>query len=336
MSHSAARPRAAPALQACPPHPGAGFTLAIAEDNVRCLCATLSPLPGHAPLCEALRRATGLEFAPRVSRGGWYRPGRIVDAAGHTLADDALAWLEHAWRDSGEDLAAFCARHAATGPTVTLLQGTSHYLVAPYGDGPSEYLQLEIEAVQEVASHAVGRGRLAEESAEGLLARPADAPPPRPLGLPRYHLRRLVDVADFVARIPSAVDKPASVRRFLHDWQHSSAGRQHHFSDHWVLALAEHLDRYRQPQYSALPIAVQTPGWPGGAAGRGVALAQQLHDFDRSAGHGFAWYFHLVSGHRVPRWIAPAVFADLRDGMAYLAERDAALLRDWMLAPYAL
>ena len=87
---------------------------------------------------------------------------------------------------------------------------------------------------------------------------------------------------------------------------------------------------------SAMPVAAHAPRWEGTAGARGTVLAQQLHDFDREAGYGFAWYFHLVSAHRVPRSVAPEVFADLQDDLAYLPERDANLIHAWMHDPYAL
>jgi hypothetical protein len=319
---------ARPALPGADPRP-------LVERIVR-LCATLSPVPGHATLLDALRREGGPEFVPRVSRGGWFRPGRILDGAGRHIAEDALGWLEQAWNDAGEDGEAFAERYADAGYVLTREQGITHYLVAPYGPSPADYLQLEIEELQEMRYRALVSGAEAADSVEALLERPQDAPPPVPLGAPRYRLRRLTDAAAFVARIAAQTGRPAPVLRFLDEWRAGSPGRQRHLSDHWVLALSEHLDRYRQPRCGAVPVAAHAPQWTGGGEARGIALAQQLYDFDRAAGYAFAWYFHMVSGHRVPRDMAPRVFADLQDGMAYLPERDAALVAAWMREPYSL
>ncbi len=299
------------------------------------LCATQPPVPGHAALLDALRREGGPEFVPRLSRGGWYRPSRILDADGKPVAEDALAWLEEAWREAGEDGEAFAERHADSGWVLTRDQGVTHYLVALSGTGPADYLQLEIEELQEMRCRPLVTGGEPADSVEGLLERPQDAPPLTPVGAPRYRLRRLVDVAGFVTRIAAQPGKPASVLRFLDEWRAGTPGRQGRFCDHWVLALTGHLDRYRQLRWSAVPVAARAPQWTNPEA-RGIALAQQLYDFDRAAGYGFAWYFHMVSGHRVPRDVLPRVFADLQDGMAYLAERDAALVAGWMREPYSL
>ena len=306
------------------------------DDTLRYLCATLTPLPGHAPLLDALRHTGGPDFSLRLSRGGWFRPGRIIDAQGDTVAEDALAWLEQHWAACGEDGAAFADEFGDSGLRLTLDQGVSHYFVCPCGSEPSDYHQLELEELQEVISHEVGPRHTPADAVEALLDRPAGSPPPQVLGAPRYRFRRLTDIRAFVTRIEMQTGKPAPVLRFLREWSESSSGRQGHFSDHWILALSEHLDRYRQTRASAIPVAAHAPQWPHAPGARGTALAQQLHDYDRDAGYGFAWYFHMVSAHRVPRSITREVFNDLQDDMAYLPERDASLIHAWMHDPYAL
>ena len=300
------------------------------------LCATTAPLPGHATLLDALRRAGGPEFMPRLSRGGWFRPGRILGTDGRCVADDALAWLEQAWLDAGADGENFIDRHADAGLMLSLQQGISHYLVAPWGPGASEFLQLEIEELQEFVSHPLASAGEPPLTVEALLDHPPGAPAPVPLGAPRYALRRLTDIAQFVERIAGQAGKPAPVLRFLADWEASSAGPQGRFCDHWVLALTEHLDRYRQPRCGATPVAAHAPAWSGASANRGTALAHDLHDFDRAAGYGFAWYFHMVSGRRVPHALAPLVAGDLGDGMAYLPERDTRIVFRWVHEPYTV
>jgi hypothetical protein len=302
--------------------------------TLRELCAGLTPLPGHAPLLDAVRRIDGTEYSLRVSRGGWFRPERIIDGSGVTVAANALSWLESAWAACDEDGAAFAEEYAGSGLILTLRQGVTHYLVAPTGAAAEDFLQIEIEALQEVASHPVGAR--AVDAVEFLLDRPADAPAAQALGAPVYELRRVTDIHDYAGRLKAQTGKPAPVLRFLDEWRQASAGHQQHFSSHWVLALTGHIDRYRQLRISASPVSAHAPQWQGIPGARGTALAGHLHDFDHAAGYAFAWYFHLVSGHRVPRAVLPEVFADLQDGLAYLPERDAALVHAWMRAPYSI
>lgn len=300
------------------------------------LCLTTPPVPGHAPLLDALRRAGAPDFAPRMSRSGWFRPGRILDRDGCCVAEDALAWLETAWDEAGGDGEALVEHLSASGYVLTREQGVTHYLVATCGEAPADYLQLEVEELQEVISHPLGHCDPEVESVEALIERPTGLPAPQRLGGPRYSCRRLVDVAAHITRIADQTGKPAAVLRFLDDWARSSAGQHRHFSDHWVLALSEHLDRYRQTRYGAVPVAAHAPTWQGSADARGTDLAQQLHDFDRAAGYGFAWYFHMVSGHRVQRTLPGRIHADLAEELVYLPQRDIALVEAWVAAPYSI
>lgn len=341
-------------------------------------CHAHRPVPGHGPLIDALRSKGAPDFAARVSRGGWYRPGRILSGDGSVIADDALAWLEDAWRSVDEDGARLADRLRERGYLLTRELGVTHYLVAVRGKAPADYLQLEIEELREVISHPLGHGfgtttagitdaardgaehhgapaTRTPDSVESLLVPPADAPPPQPQGPPRYRFRRVLDMAAQIAALAAQPGKAPAVMRFLDEWATSSAGRQRHFSDHWVLTLREHLDRYRQTRLTATPFAAHPLPWAGteaatdgaasaeGGAGatddealQGTALAQRLYDYDRRAGYTFAWYFQMVSSRKVPRSLAARVDADLHGDMAYLPARDAALVAGWVAEPYSL
>jgi hypothetical protein len=309
---------------------------ALAELALRA-CVASRPAPGHAMLLDALLRATGTDFALRLSRGGWYRPGRILDAAGQCVADDAMAWLEQAWADADEDPQAFAERHADSGLTVTRLDGSTHYFVAPNGPGAADFLQLEVEELRERVSHRFDAAAPAPDSVEAMIAPAREARSLRPSdGTSHYGFRRITDIARITAALAAQPGSAPPVLRFLAEWDASSSGRQRRFCDHWVLALSDHPDRYGQPRRAARPVPTHAPHWSGADGAAGLALAQHLHDFNRDAGYRAAWYFHLVCGHRVPRSVAPAVFADLQDGMAYLPERDVELLKAWMREPYSL
>jgi hypothetical protein len=304
----------------------------------RCVsaCTSARPVPGHAILLDTIRHGGGPDFALRLSRGGWHRPGRILDANGESIADSALSWLDEAWAETGDDPDEFAAHYADCGYRITRIDGISHYFVAPYGNDSAAFLQLEVEELLESPGHPLIDRGPPPDSVEDLLASPT---PQTAEGLPSagcYSFRRLTDIADIVEKLNAQPGRPPDVLRFLAEWQTSSAGQQRHFCDHWVLALSEHQDRYRQQRCSATPVAANAPQWMGSDQASGIELARQLSDFDRAAGYSAAWYFHLVSGHRVPRSLLPAVHADLTDGMAYLSERDAQLVAAWMQTPYGM
>lgn len=295
-------------------------------------CASSRPAPGHAMLLDALWRAASIDFELRVSRGGWYRAGRILGPDGGCVTDDALGWLERAWAQADGDPQALAGHD---GHTVTRFEGVTHYFVAPLGTGSGDFLQLEVEELHERASFRFGADAPVPDSVDALIAPRGASSAALADGPPHYSFRRLTDIDAFVARLASQAGSAPPVVRFLAEWDASGRG-QRRFCDHWVLALSEHEDRYRQKRLAAAPVPVRAPCWAGGGDSRGIALAQQLHEFDRDAGFRAAWYFHMVCGHRVPREVAPRVFADLQAGMAYLPERDAALVAGWLRDPYCL
>lgn len=302
-------------------------------------CSASQPAPGHAALREALRRATGIEFLLRLSRGGWYRPGRILDAAGAVVAADALAWLEQAWADADEEGPLLAERLVRSGYAVTRFDGITHYLVASAGPRAADFVQLEVEELIERVSHRFAPSAPVPDSVDAMLAPPRSGARQLSAAIAsQYRFRRIVEFTPPSAT-PSAPDAaPAgagpALQRFLAEWD--AGGHARTFCDHWVLALSDHADRHGQMRLAARPVPATAPAWRGLAGERGLALAQRLQDFDRDAGYRSAWYFHMVCGHRVPRDIPPLVAADLDAGMAYLPERDAALLAGWLREPYSI
>lgn len=304
-------------------------------ENARQTCQTVRPVPGHGPLLDAIAHLGGPDLTPRASRGGWYRPGRILDADNQVIAEDALAWLEQAWSDAEENIDLMMETISRTPCIITRVTGITHYFVAPYGDRPTEFIQLEVEELQEVKSHAFDELPAEIESIESMLESPAGITS-TPLGKSHYAFRRVADIAEQTGRMGATSASPPPLLRFLDEWSASSAGRQRHFSDHWVLSLSEHLDRFRQPRVSASPFAAHPLRWTGAETLEKLELAQALHQYDQTTGYGFSWYFQMVSGYKVPRSLAPRVHADLISNMAYLPERDAAIIAQWVAEPYSV
>lgn len=131
--------------------------------------------------------------------------------------------------------------------------------------------------------------------------------------------------------------EPQAVHRFFDAWQASSAGNTTHFCNHWVLAVREYLDRYRQPILQATPVAAvngQPPKFTSTYGAKGLALNDALQRFDRQAGYPLAWFFHTLTTKTVPMAVAQAVIEDVQGGFCYLPERDVKVLKDWMHRPY--
>ena len=109
------------------------------------------PRPHHSALLAALAELLpNCEFDCALTRGGWYRPGGLIGPEGRRVADDLESWAEQQLTDCGGDLAECVERHAGADLLATRYVGRSHYFVAAYGAGAAEFLQLEVEGLQEV------------------------------------------------------------------------------------------------------------------------------------------------------------------------------------------
>jgi hypothetical protein len=304
------------------------------------LCVRVPVSAGAAGLAKELARLSPhLFFRDVLTRGGWYRLGSVIDAQGQRVADDLVRWLEGELAKRGDDVHALVDDYADSGLLATRLTGKTHYLVASTGSLADQFVQVEIEELQEVVSHPLFTG----EAPGGLeeLAAPPRAGSAKesaiPLGEPFYALRRVTDIAAFLRRMAEQKPEVQNVQRFFDSWQSSSAGSSTTFSNHWVLGVREHLDRFRQPILQATPVAAVN-GLParfeGSYGARGLALYEALQRFDRAMGYPMAWFFHMVTTKVVPHAVANAVIDDVLAGFSYLPERDVRVIKDWLHRPY--
>lgn len=310
-------------------------TQAIAE-----ICVRLPVSVGVAGLCKELSQASPrLAFREVLARGGWYRLGGVVDAAGVHMADDIEKWAEQELSAHGDDLAALADDYADTALRATRLNGKTHYLVAATGNGAADFLQVEVEELQETVCPFLFGSEATPGSLDELLDSPREdcRQSPTPLGQPFFALRRVTDVADFLARMRAQKPDAQPVHRFVEAWEASSAGHATQLANHWVMAVREHLDRYRQPILNAVPVAAVNgvpPRFEGAFGTKGLALNEALQRFDRQAGYPMAWFFHMLTTKTVPHAVASAVIDDVQGGFSYLPERDVKVLKDWLHRPY--
>ena len=309
--------------------------------KLRAEIEAVPPRPHHSTLHEAVARVLpGQSFRFALTRGGWYRPGGVIRPNGDRVTDDLEAWAEAELEACDGDMDEFLDRHGQDGLYTTRHSGRTHYLVAPYGPGPADFLQLEVEELREVLDrHLVSPDALPadlEELTDPLNPALLDA---QPVGPARYLFRRLTDIRLAAARLPANVGETAPTTRFLAEWAASSASTRGHFSDYWILALREHQDRYRNSVLAATPVsllAAKLKPFHWKPEVRGVELSDQIHAFDRAAGYPAAWYFHLVAGALVPRVIAQRVMQDMAEDYHYLPESEARLLEGWIDSPYSV
>jgi hypothetical protein len=299
------------------------------------------PRPHHSALLEIANRiCTGCNFRYALNRGGWYRSGGIVGTDGTRIADSLAAWARAELAACGGDMQELVERHADNGLIVTRHSGRTHYFVAAYGPAPADFLQLEVEELQEVLDRELINANAPpddmQELLEPLLPSELGA---QPVAAPRYRFRRLLDMRQTVARASSSDSHKVGFTRLLSEWAHSSAAARGHFSDHWIVALREHQDRYRNPVISTSLVsrhARELKPFQWNSELTGVEMLKQLQAFDRAAGYTSAWYAHLVAGTITPPKVAYAVARDLDAGFSYLPETEAALLKNWVAAPYSV
>jgi len=304
------------------------------------LCLGFPVSSGAAGLAGALSGIDShLCFRDVLTRGGWYRLGGVVDRDGNHLADDLAAWGESELENVDGDLHALVDAFAGSGLRATRLLGKTHYLVASTGESAGDFVQVEIEELQEVVAHELF-AVTAPASLEELIDPPREEVAKaayQPLGAPYYRVRRITEVAAFLQRMAAQKPEPQSVHRFLDAWQSSSAGNATTFSNHWVLAVREYLDRYRQPVFQATPVAAINgimPRFDGAFGAQGLALSAALQRFDRQAGYPMAWFFHMLTTKAVSHAVTRAVIEDVQAGFSYLPERDVVVIKNWLHRPY--
>jgi len=301
-------------------------------------CAKVPVSNGPGALVKALGQALpDWKFRHAMSRGGWYRLGGIVDQNGSRISDSLESWVENALDGRDGDFARLIDDFAGQVLYATRLVGQTHYLVASAGDGSDDFLQLEIEDLQEMRVHQL----FANEpgSLEELVDPRGGSDAVVPIALPFYAFRRIQHIGAFLGRMLAQKPEPAPIHRMLEDWEKSSAANTSAYYNHWVIATREHLDRYHQSVFRAQPIATlagAAPEFDLDAGTGGLKLNEALSHFDREAGYPMAWYFHMLSSKAVPHWVARSVVEDSLAGFAYLPQKDVDVVRGWLHRPYTV
>lgn len=301
----------------------------------------IPPRPHHSTLLEIANRIRpGCTFRYALNRGGWYRPGGVIAADGTRIAESLVTWAKIGLAACDGDMGELVERHAGKGLLVTRHTGRTHYFVAAYGPAPADFLQLEVEELQEVLDRKlIDADKLPEDLQELTEPIAPDVLEGEAVAAPRYRFRRLIDMQQTVARTSPARSHHAGLPRLLTEWAHSSAAARGHFSDHWIVALREHQDRYRNPVITASLVsrhARELKPFQWNIDLSGVEMNAQLQAFDRAAGYTSAWYAHLIAGTITPPKVAYAVARDLEAGFSYLPDTEVALIRSWVAEPYSV
>jgi hypothetical protein len=178
------------------------------------------PRPHHSALLEIANRIRpGCTFRYALNRGGWYRPGGVIAADGTRIAASLETWAKDELKACGGDMHELAERHTDSGLLVTRHSGRTHYFVAAYGPAPADFLQLEVEELQEVLDRELIAADMPPDDMQELLE-PLEpsALDAQAVGAPRYRFRRMIDMRQTIARVMLADGRKAGLPRLLGEW----------------------------------------------------------------------------------------------------------------------
>ncbi|MES9812524.1 MAG: hypothetical protein ABW161_06630 [Candidatus Thiodiazotropha sp.] len=302
------------------------------------LCAEADASAGLDALKDRLAQLMpDMDFNCALTRGGWHRLGGVVDAEYQPISDNIAHWAE---RESGGDVDELIARYTDQGYFATQLAGKTHFFTAPFGDKAEDFIQLEVEELQEALERPLVERDWFPDSLEEFLD-PLDYPrlEPEPVGEPYYQFRRITSIAKLLHEAPRENQSLSSLRRFFQDWEQSSANEGGPFCNYWVMALREYMGSDGECRHTARPVFTypdKLPDLPPGESLHGVKLANAVHDYDRQLGCPFAWYFIMLSSKAANYSLAEAVLRDQMGAYDYLPARDLKVLRQWGERPYGV
>ncbi len=312
------------------------MALTIDTDRLAAACRELAPTPSHASLLKAARQISDLELKLACVDTDWYRLGGVVDARGHKLADDLEDWVA---AEAGGDVAALFTRYGDAGLRFTRHTGRRVYLTAALGPDPLDFVQIEVDEVQEKICRPLFEADSIPDTVTELESLPP-IPDAVPLTKPAYVFRR----ATHVGAMPDLVSEQKGdprLRRFAAEWAASSAGSSAHFCERWALRVTPYRNSDGEHVLEGKPVTSLKVDLPDLQTAREHAVdyrpARSMLAVDRAAGFPMAWYFLQVARHYAHYRCIVDVRDDFRKdgaGIPSLAVADARVVDRWIDDPY--
>jgi hypothetical protein len=278
-----------------------------------------------------------LQFEHVLTRGGWYRLGGVVDANYNRITDNLAVWAE---QESDGDPEQLLLKYIDASYFATRLSGQTHFFTVATGDEPEQFIQLEIEEIQEVMDRPLIEKDWFPDSMQDFLD-PIDYTrlEPEPVGSSRYVFRRITNMDQLIHQTAQESRHLNNIRRFLDDWQFSSASDSTRFCQHWVFALREFADRDGYKQVNAKPVPTSSKGSAElleieGKSGADLATA--IRRYDNAIGYPFSWFFMMLSSQSDNFVLADAVLRDQSREYDYIPLKDLKVLTDWEANPYSV
>ena len=309
------------------------------EKKLTAQCPELAVEAQHDTLLKtinALFASQQIEFNLVMERGGWHHLGGVVDGAYTAVDTNLRAWAE---RESDGDVDVLMDKYTGQAFYATRLDGCTLYFTASTGDKALDYLQLEIEVMQEMLDRPLFDPEFMPDNLEDFLD-PIDCQrlDNQPVAPPYYRFRRLTCMTDVLAEQNMHSRHVQNLLRFVDEWNKSSAGEEA-FCEHWIMILHEYhgSDKVMHYNFRPAPALMETlPNLPHVPGIHGAELAKTIHSFDRQVGYPFAWYFFMLTHKGVDTSVAEDVMRDQMGAYDYLPARDLKILRAWEQRPYNL
>lgn len=301
-------------------------------------CTQAKPDREQTDLLQRINKAVGnMQFQHVLSRTGWHRPGGAVTRDGERVTNNLRNWAE---QESAGQVSSLLEKYADKGWFATRLLGTTHYLVATTGNGSADFIQVEVEELQEVLARPLFDPDWYPESLEEFVE-PIDFPElePEPVGAPRYLFRRAIPMAKTLEELRAEGIESRRMRRFMRDWNKSTAAINTSFWNHWVIRFIPYTDRYGDKKFNLKPLTTYpdlVPDVAGALIQRGAGLANLIRDIDRQAEYPMAWYFFMLTTPGIKHEIAWSVMVDHSTGFDYLPKRDIEVIQSWCEDPYSI
>lgn len=304
------------------------------------ICKQTLPTADEQLLLSKLQQLSP-DYPQHLARIGseWYRLGGIVDVSGKRIANDLIEWTERTFRECGQNLHTFIDYALEQHLIATRITGNTLYVVVQTGSKAEQFIQIEIDKIQEVSDRFLVDEQNLPEDLEEFID-PLSPKPIQPfaIGTARYQYRRKTDVAIFMAEMSKHPFTEHPVQRFMDDFNRSSAGQNATFCHDWTIRPFRHTGRFGEQIINVEIINTQSKNIPylETLGAKGTALQTQLNRFDRQAGYPFAWFFYMLKNQWVPTQQGVAVFKDISGDFSYLPECDVAVLKDWISTPYSV
>ncbi len=304
-------------------------------------CDSIQPGSGTPSLLEAINSTlSGYEFHLSFTEKDWYRVGGIVTAEGQRVAENLEEWVEETANGDVMDLV---AEYGDEGYCATAFSGKTHYLSAPTGDKSLDFLQIEVEEVQEVIERELFNPDTIPDTLEDIID-PLDFAEVehRALSKPRYVFKKAICFSDIGSELTSEYSGDPRFKRFLQEWEQSSAGDNTEFYKHWAIAiqpLLRDVGEHRHEVKLFSPHADAIHAYDMSGMSKSGPIVQMLNSLDKEAGFPMAWYFLMLTKKFMSYAMVKSIREEIswsKSDFAFLEDKDRQILEKWIEDPYNL